>query len=323
MLIVHKKVSAQPDGLDDALVQPTDWNDGHELTLASARLIGRTTAEAGAAEEITVGAGLSLGGLALSFDLAWGDARYSKRGPVGVETTMLVEDLPPGDSRVWEVTKTESMSLGFPDIRGTSTGPGSGTDPLRLLAEHTGTATDSRITVTSLHSPLGGTGPGDAYIDGLTWVKTRNSFDGWGDWREVIVLGTENPAITNWDTAYGRGDHAAAGYAPAASPAFTGRITEEVYSVTGTTPALDPQNGTIQTWVLSANSTPTFSAGFTSGSSITLMIGDGPSGYAVTWPGTLKWAGGSAPTLGESGYNVVEIWRQGTDYYAAYVGNTN
>ena len=34
--------------------------------------------------------------------------------------------------------------------------------------------------------------------------------------------------------------------------------TEEVFVVTGTTPALSPTNGSIQTWTLSGNSTPTF-----------------------------------------------------------------
>ena len=33
--------------------------------------------------------------------------------------------------------------------------------------------------------------------------------------------------------------------------------TEEVYAVSGTTPALSPTNGSIQTWTLSGNSTPT------------------------------------------------------------------
>ena len=33
--------------------------------------------------------------------------------------------------------------------------------------------------------------------------------------------------------------------------------TEEVFAVTGTTPALSPTNGSIQTWVLSGDSTPT------------------------------------------------------------------
>lgn len=125
--------------------------------------------------------------------------------------------------------------------------------------------------------------------------------------------------ITNWDTAYGWGNHASAGYASADDPAFTGRIEEEVFAVTGTTPALNPQNGTIQTWTLSGNSTPTIAAGFTSGSSMTLMIDDG-TGYTITWP-TMKWAGGSAPTLATTDYTVVTLWKVGSTLYGAIVGD--
>ena len=100
--------------------------------------------------------------------------------------------------------------------------------------------------------------------------------------------------------------------------ALSGRVTEEVFAVTGTTPALDPQNGTIQTWTLSGNSTPTFDAGFTAGASITLMIDDGAA-YSITWP-TTQWAGGSAPSLATTGYTVVELWRVGATYYGALVG---
>jgi hypothetical protein len=97
-----------------------------------------------------------------------------------------------------------------------------------------------------------------------------------------------------------------------------GRMTEEVFAVTGTTPALDPQNGTIQTWTLSGNSTPTFAAGFTAGASMTLMIDDG-SAYSITWP-TTQWAGGSAPSLATTGYTVVELWKVGATFYGALVG---
>ena len=100
--------------------------------------------------------------------------------------------------------------------------------------------------------------------------------------------------------------------------ALSGRVTEEVFAVTGTTPALDPQNGTVQTWTLSGNSAPTFAAGFTTGASMTLMIDDGAA-YSITWP-TTQWAGGSAPTLATTGYTVVELWRVGATYYGALVG---
>ncbi len=56
----HSFISAKADGTDSTLVQPSNWNAEHQLQMATARIIGRTTAGAGAAEEISVGANLSL-----------------------------------------------------------------------------------------------------------------------------------------------------------------------------------------------------------------------------------------------------------------------
>lgn len=58
----HTFVSAVPDGSDPNQVQPSNWNEEHVLTMATSRLLGRTTAGTGAAEEISVGSGLSLSG---------------------------------------------------------------------------------------------------------------------------------------------------------------------------------------------------------------------------------------------------------------------
>ncbi len=56
----HSFVSPKSDGTDSTLVQPSNWNAEHQLSMATARIVGRTTAGAGAAEEIAIGAGLSL-----------------------------------------------------------------------------------------------------------------------------------------------------------------------------------------------------------------------------------------------------------------------
>lgn len=85
-------------------------------------------------------------------------------------------------------------------------------------------------------------------------------------------------------------------------------VDETVYTLTGTTPNLDPDIGTIQTWTLAANSTPVDT--LTDGQSMTLMIDDG-SAYSVTWP-TMAWVGGSAPTLATTGYTVIVLWKVGT-----------
>lgn len=62
----HTFVSPKSDGTDSTLVQPSSWNAEHKLTMATARLVGRTTAGTGAAEEISVGAGLTFAAGSLS-----------------------------------------------------------------------------------------------------------------------------------------------------------------------------------------------------------------------------------------------------------------
>ncbi len=96
---------------------------------------------------------------------------------------------------------------------------------------------------------------------------------------------------------------------------FDAEIEEQQYSFTGTD--VDPANGTIQYKTLSGNTTLTES--LVDGEYVTLMIDDGTA-YTITWP-TTTWIGGSAPTLGISGYNVIELWKVNGTLYGAFAGN--
>lgn len=98
--------------------------------------------------------------------------------------------------------------------------------------------------------------------------------------------------------------------------------TEEVFAVSGTSPALSPVNGSIQTWTLSGNSTPTAGT-WDAGQSITLMIDDG-SAFTITWTSAaVTWVnnGGSAPTLATTGFTAIALWKVGSTIYGALVGN--
>ena len=172
-----------------------------------------------------------------------------------------------------------------------------------------------------------------------------------------------NSSQTNWNTAFGWGDHANAGYltsstigvsvqaysanlstwasktAPAGtvvgttdtqtlsgktlnSAILNDGYTEEVFAVTGTTPALAPANGSIQTWTLTANSTPT-SGTWNDGQSITLMIDDG-SAFTINWSSlavTWKTDGGIAPTLNLTGFTIITLVKVGSIIYGARVGD--
>ena len=98
--------------------------------------------------------------------------------------------------------------------------------------------------------------------------------------------------------------------------------TEEVFGVTGTAPALSPTNGSIQTWTLTGNSTPTVDT-WNSGQSMTLMVDDG-SASTIDWASmsiTWKTGGGTAPTLLTTGYTVIELTKVGSTIYGWLAGD--
>jgi hypothetical protein len=111
------------------------------------------------------------------------------------------------------------------------------------------------------------------------------------------------------------------------APALSGAVlndgyTEEIFAVTGTTPALSPTNGSVQTWTLSGASTPTAGT-WADGQSITLMVDDG-SAFSITWTSVApvwKTNGGSAPTLLTTGFTVIQLWKVGSTIYGARVGD--
>lgn len=103
------------------------------------------------------------------------------------------------------------------------------------------------------------------------------------------------------------------------NPILTGAVVEDIFALTGTTPALEPANGTIQTWALTGNSTPTDS--LVAGESILIMVDDGTA-FTITWP-SVTWInnGGVAPTLATTGYTVISLWKVSSVLYGALVGD--
>lgn len=104
------------------------------------------------------------------------------------------------------------------------------------------------------------------------------------------------------------------------APSLDGCPVEEIFAITGTTPAIDPGNGTIQTWALSGNSTPTDS--LANGESVLLLISN-PGDHSVVWTSLVDvWLGGAAPLSVEStGVEAFELFKAGGTVYAAYIGN--
>ncbi len=136
-------------------------------------------------------------------------------------------------------------------------------------------------------------------------------------------------ALTNVDINSGSIDGATVGAASHSTGKFTtlqatgaltlgAEVIETVFTVTGTTPALDPANGTVQSWTLTGVSTPT--SNLATGESISLRVADGTA-YTVTWP-SVTWIGGSAPTLALTGYTWVVLFNVGGTLYGVHTGDT-
>jgi len=167
---------------------------------------------------------------------------------------------------------------------------------------------------------------GTTYIEGevvwspITYLAYRRKTDG---------AGTTDPSLdgTNWALVVGDGDVKLTATQTLTNKTLEGVVlndgyTEEVFAVTGTTPALSPTNGSIQTWTLSGASTPTAGT-WAAGQSLTLLVDDG-SANTITWTTlavTWKTNDGTAPELNLSGDTVIVLWKVGTTIYGARVGD--
>lgn len=52
--ITHPFTSAKADGTDATLVQPSNWNANHTITMAAGTILGRDTSGSGAAQELPI-----------------------------------------------------------------------------------------------------------------------------------------------------------------------------------------------------------------------------------------------------------------------------
>lgn len=139
--------------------------------------------------------------------------------------------------------------------------------------------------------------------------------------------------------------------APAASPAFTGTVTMPSGSVTssawaigtstllastnyhlepaeydsgnsGTTKTLDWSNGSAQKSTLTGSVTYTLTNPVTGGAYV-IRIVQGASSYTVTWPASVKWSGGTAPTITVTNgkIDLINLYWDGTSYYGSFTQN--
>jgi hypothetical protein len=71
-MAIELKHATQATGTDagNGEIRKAEWNENHALTMATARVLGRTTADAGAVEELSAGTGIVLAGGTVAADVA-------------------------------------------------------------------------------------------------------------------------------------------------------------------------------------------------------------------------------------------------------------
>lgn len=101
------------------------------------------------------------------------------------------------------------------------------------------------------------------------------------------------------------------------NPTIINGYKEEIGTTAPT--KINPDNGSIQIFTLSDNLDWTGDDELENGESILLMVADGTSTYAITWP-TMTWVNGTAPTLDVTKYTCIELWKVSSTLYGALVG---
>jgi hypothetical protein len=104
---------------------------------------------------------------------------------------------------------------------------------------------------------------------------------------------------------------------------FTNGYTEEVATAnTSTAYTIDLANGSVQVLTLTGNCTYTFPTAVAGKSFILLQKQDGTGSRTVTWPATVKWPGGTAPTITSTASKLDKyiFTSDGTNWYGSDAG---
>ena len=106
------------------------------------------------------------------------------------------------------------------------------------------------------------------------------------------------------------------------NPTIKNYVESPVTANTGTAYTIDLTNGTIQILTLTGNCTFTFPTA-TSGKSFAIFLRQDATGSrTVTWAASVKWPGGTAPTITAtaSRQDIYSFFADGTNWYGVTIG---
>ena len=91
----------------------------------------------------------------------------------------------------------------------------------------------------------------------------------------------------------------------------------------GAADTIDWNEGTKQKSTLTASTTYTFTDPPGPANLTLRIVQDATGTWTVTWPASVKWAGGSAPTIsaGANDIDIITFYHDGTDYFGSFIQN--
>ena len=180
------------------------------------------------------------------------------------------------------------------------------------------------ISHSGTHSIIEDVGGGSLFIKGGPQLKLFND-------DESAILCQKDGAVTLYHNAVAKVATAATGVSVTGTTVtdaitIAGAVTENAVTLTGTSTTIDLSAATNFVHDLTGATTYTFSNPAATGnaSSFTLKIIQDSTARAITWPASVDWAGGTAPTISTAN-NAVDIFTfytidGGTTYYGFTAG---
>lgn len=112
--IKHKKVVNKPDGPDESVVRPTNWNEDHSVLMTGPALVGKDSVNEGEAIEITLADDFKFEGGELCLNPDAGFLKKSQSDQLYASKASL-EDLAESQSQMAE---TVSLAITYDEVSG-------------------------------------------------------------------------------------------------------------------------------------------------------------------------------------------------------------